>query len=201
MKVSKALGILLLAVLLVSLPCQAATGNQGYAIYRDGVGPFNITWHTAMMVEPTSSGNRSIAQATGGEVPTGYVSYSTFLGNNTFQGVYRPFSSMSDHERDLVVATARYIAEREIEYGSTNMMNANYYNGRDRFYPNDIEVIRCDGVVEYSYEYNGIKVFGGDAWDISKNSNAEIRKHGAASLINPKTQAKSYMQRISTAKP
>lgn len=198
MKVSKALGILLLAVLLVSLPCHAATGNQGYAVYRDGV-LGGLNWHTGIMVEPNSSNYGSaISHAPGTGSKTGYTSYNGFVNGNKYKGLFRPFKTMSTHERDLVVSTARYIAQKGIPYISTKMMIGNQNNGRDRFYPNDILNLRCDGVVEYCYEYNGIKVCGNDScWDISKNSKAEIDMHsGLYRAFDPKEQAQQYMYQI-----
>ncbi len=200
MKVSKALGILLLAVLLVSLPCHAATGNQGYAVYRDGVA-LNLTWHAGMMVQPNSSNYaEAIAHAPGGKEKSGYTTYTQFMNGKNFKGVYRPHKPLTDHDRDLVVATARYIAEKHIPYDVSAMMIADTNNGRARFYPNDIQKIRCDGVVEYSYEYNGIPVFGIKDWDISVNRTSEIEMHRGVINVNPQMQANSMVQ-VSTAKP
>ena len=202
MKISKALGSLLLAVLLVSLPCQVAEGNQGYAVYRDGVA-MNLTWHAGIMVEPNSSNYGSaIAHAPGGSdnAKTEYASYNTFLNGKNFKGVYRPHKPLTDHERDLVVSTARYIAEKRIPYELSAMMIANENNGRTRFYPKNIQKIRCDGVVEYSYEYNGIPVYGIKYWDISLNHIPEIEIHRGIINVNPQIQANSMVQ-ISTTKP
>lgn len=200
MKVSKALSILLLAVLLVSLPCQAATGNQGYAIYRDGVA-LNLTWHAAMMVQPNSSNYaEAIAHAPGGSEKSGYATYAKFLNGKTYKGVYKPFTTMSSHDRDLVVATARYIAERHIDYKLDGMIAATD-RGQTRFVPSDITKIRCDGVVEYCYEYNGFPIYGAGYWDISKNDADTQAAHDTMVFINPQIQAQSYMVQVSTAKP
>lgn len=56
--------------------------------------------------------------------------------------------------------------------------------------------MRCDGVVEYSYETNGIRVYGPDAsWDISYNDTNTQNLHGA-NRITPKKQAQRYMTRV-----
>lgn len=200
MKISKALGALLLAVLLVSLPCQAAEGNQGYAVYRDGVA-MNLTWHAGIMVEPNSSNYGSaIAHAPGGSERSGYTTYEKFLNGHTYKGVYKPLTAMSSHDRDLVVATARYIANRHINYKLDGMIEATD-RGQTRFVPSDITAIRCDGVVEYCYEYNGFPIYGAGYWDISKNDADTQAAHDTMLFINPQIQAQSYMQRISTTKP
>ena len=200
MKVSKALGILLLAVLLVSLPCHAATGNQGYAVYRDGVA-FNLTWHAGIMVQPNSSNYaEAISHAPGGSERSGYATYSKFLNGKNYKGVYRPSTTMSNHDKDLVVATARYIAERHINYKLDGMITMTD-RGQTRFVPSDITQIRCDGVVEYCYEYNGFPIYGAGYWDISKNDPDTQRANDTLVFINPHIQAQSYLVQISTAKP
>ena len=59
--------------------------------------------------------------------------------------------------------------------------------------PEDIATIRCDGVVEYSYEYNGLRIGGGNSdWNISIDKDANFNAHTGAA-ITPKKQTESYM--------
>ena len=66
----------------------------------------------------------------------------------------------------------------------------------NKYQPSDILGIRCDGFVEYCYEYNNIKVFGSDSyWNISLTDSRCQDEHGGF-LLTPKSQAQNYMTRI-----
>ncbi len=73
------------------------------------------------------------------------------------------------------------------------------YNPRDnmsKIEPYDIASLRCDGLVEYCYEYYGYRVFGSDdSWDISKPGSTF---HHSASNIMPKVQAQQYLSQVLT---
>ena len=195
----KAIYSILICTVFLGTICRAASGSQGYALYRDGVA-LNLNWHGGLLVEPsTYNYGDAIVQASGFNTNTSYVAYNRFLDGNTFMGVYRPFTIMSDHQKDLVVATARTLAGRGIGYILEDQMKAN--STSSKFYPQHIQSLRCDGVIEYCYEYNGIKVYGGNNWDISKNSEAEISAHKGLYNINPKRQAELYLNKLSTIRP
>ena len=64
--------------------------------------------------------------------------------------------------------------------------------------PSQITNIRCDGVVEYVYEYFGYKVGGGStSWNISKNYLANYQDH-YGTYITPQTQNQSLLYRVTT---
>ena len=62
--------------------------------------------------------------------------------------------------------------------------------------PYDIKSLRCDGIVEYCYEWQNVRIFGSDArWDISKNDQGN-KDHHSGTATTPKKQAQNYMTGI-----
>lgn len=54
--------------------------------------------------------------------------------------------------------------------------------------PSEVSSMRCDGVVEYIYEYYGFRVYGSSSdWDVSKAS-FDIREKHSRTNITPKKQ-------------
>ena len=201
--ISVSCALTMLLCLFIS-PANAATGWQGYAVYRDGVGSagVNIDWHTAIMDKAASTDVRPVVHAIGPGNNVTIDTWASFMGgNNTFMGYGRPRSTnMTSAQRDAVTATARQMAADFIGY--TALLQLNYPDSNPNSKPyvqvSDILSARCDGVVEYCYEYNNIRVYGGDTkWDISK-WNIVNRDWHSHVLITPKSQAQNYMSIVST---
>lgn len=174
-----------------------ASGRQGYAAYRDGVAG-NLNWHGAIIYGTgITTSSYIFAQATGSGHTTETVNYSTFLNAKNPQGYYRPKStSLTSSQRDSVVATARALVNERISYTLTNPISYSMISTTNKYQPSDILGIRCDGFVEYCYEYNNIKVFGSDSyWNISLTDSRCQDEHGGF-LLTPKSQAQNYMTRI-----
>jgi hypothetical protein len=80
--------------------------------------------------------------------------------------------------RASIVSTAQAIGDRHIEYTIYDMIDAvnHWQNSPPGWYENwdgtinDIDEIRCDGVVEYSYEKNNIMVSNNDYIALSGNN-------------------------------
>ena len=163
-----------------------AVGNQGYAIYRDGVGSagINVDWHAAIMAEASIYDDEPIVQASGSPENVDYVDYNKFMGgNNVFKG-YRKVSGMTNSQRNKVVDIATDLVFEGIPYTFTALMTARI--GKGIIEPSAILKMRCDGVVEYSYEYNGMRVQGTDSdWNISTDSGSQ--NHNAIAMT-PKRQ-------------
>lgn len=188
-----------------SIPITTATTSIdqiGYAAYRDGVdialGYQN--WHGAIIVSRVGD-SQSYAQATGLGYTTEKVTYNGFLGNGTPQGYYRPAStSISSDQRSAVAQTASDLATLRIPYISLSCIS--FYSvpsSRISYRPTDIKYIRCDGLVEYSFEYNNIRVCGPGSnrmWDISSTSVDAQDWHSGVAAITPKSQAQTYMIRV-----
>lgn len=190
---------------ILNLNVYAATGNQGYAVYRNGVkvGPFNVNWHASLMDDPHyNSTSQPVIEADG----TNNVKFSTWaqfvrpdLGNS-YQGVYRPKVQPSSTDRDNFDAMARRLVTESIPYCLGNQLSYSWaLTGHTWVYASDIGAIRCDGVIEYCYEFYGFKVFGSTAnWDISKWGYSSFDAHSIV-WIQPKAQAESYLTKIVSA--
>ncbi|MGF7048527.1 hypothetical protein J2T13_003035 [Paenibacillus sp. DS2015] len=177
----------------------AATGNQGYAIYRDGVF-FNSTDHAGFMNKPdTNSYTNPIIHHSG----NGYVNFDTytgFLANNTFKGVYRPNGTVSSTNRDTFVATARTLQTEQISYNLMFQVNYTDFEVGSYVSPDEVTEMRCDGVVEYVYEWNNFKVYGNSTnWDVSKATLANKDEH-RATQVTPRSQ-RNYLTLVQTSKP
>ena len=175
-----------------------ASGRQGYAAYRDGVAG-NLDWHGAIIYGTgTTTSSYIFAQASGYGHTTETVNYSVFLNNQTPKGYYRPKStSLTTSQRDSVISTARALVNEHISYTLTNPISYSMISTTSQYQPSDILGIRCDGFIEYCYEYNNIRVFGSDSyWNISHTNSRCQDEHGGF-LMTPKSQAENYMTRIS----
>ena len=189
--------------LMFSTTANAAKGYQGYAVYRDGVSSigFNYEWHAGLMDEPSTSYFLPVMHIGGKTLPNGTVLYvnwvpyaavddntETFMykTSNSFKGLYRPIENITSAKRDLVVATARNLKNQNIPFKKVAFEIPINHNSTSTYITYDkITAIRCDGVTEYSYEWNNVKMYGGDNWDISHNTNAVRTAHGA---LTPKIQ-------------
>ena len=197
-------------VTVFSHPAEAATGMQGYAVYRDGVttqGSGNFTWHTGIMDKASSDDIYPIIHARGRGYNVQYGHWYEFMNgteddpyiNNNFVAYYKPNQSITDNKRDAVTATARSLAADFIAYSLIQQIHYDdgNPNGKTFVGVSDIYELRCDGVVEYCYEYNNIRIYGNDAyWDISRWG-FNYKDHHAGLKVTPKIQAQNYMTFIS----
>jgi len=178
---------------------RADLGYISYAVYRNGVlGDF--TWHAALMdvAYKTSSGDVVIQAKNNYSVDYGtWAEFLTGQGTGTYMGTYRPDSTMSSLARGNVNARATYLVNDNIPYNITQQMvvTSNLSTG-DKIAAGDILTMRCDGVIEYCYEYYGFRVYGNNTyWDISTYSINAIEHH-SYNLINPETQAQNYLTQV-----
>ena len=170
-----------------------ATGYEGYAAYRDGV--VLGEWHAGIVY--TNESEYILAHAPGGDDPTEFVNYRDFIDGNDSMGCYRPFATLTTSKRDSVCRTAADLVGERIEYILTDPIRYSTASTATSKYPaSDIIAIRCDGFVEYSYEYNNVQVFGNsDYWNIaSVDPRAEIEHSGFQ--MTPKKQAEDYMEYV-----
>lgn len=187
---------------LVIVPAEAAAGKQGYAVYRDGVidsGVISFNWHAGIMDKESTSYIETVVHATAG-ANVHRANWSAFIDGEVFKGYYEPLSGISNSDRDRVLASARalvsnaigYTALYQVYYESSNNPNNQSYVGYS-----DIVSMRCDGVVEYSYELNNIRVYGQSdtTWDVSI-WNTSIMVDHAGGNITPRAQARNYMELI-----
>lgn len=180
-------------------------GYKGYAVYRDLAGVMGVVsddWHSGLMDEPYAANNKSVIHVSGlGNSVVDWIDWNDFIGNKTYHGVYRPRQEMSDYDRIQVVNLARELRTKDIGYILSNQMRATIWPDATWIYPNDIVDLRCDGLVEYCFEYYGFRIYGDDSrWDISRSSTENLAHHNLGS-VTPKNQAQNYMVRITADIP
>lgn len=181
-------------------PAAAVTGNQGYAVYRDGVF-FNYTWHAAILDDPHyNTTTLPVTMAPGGSSNVKYASWSSFLDGNTYMGLYRPKTAPTSAARDNFIYMERKLIGEAIPYSLIFQVDYNWATAGTYVDPAEIKGIRCDGVVEYVYEWYNYHVYGGTDWDVTVSS-AWIQNLHSANAITPKLQAQSYLTRITTSLP
>lgn len=126
---------------------------SGEAVYRSG-GWGNDYEHAGVY-----DGNGKVYEINGPFTHVTYDDWSTFLAGKTYWGAYiNP--SMSSYDRTRILNTAAALASNTaITYTGLYMIDT--IVGAGAYITTDeITDIRCDGVVEYSYEWNNIWVWG-----------------------------------------
>lgn len=171
------------------IPVYAAEGLEGYAIHRDGAF-MNTTWHAGLMDESQPNRSLSVTHAGQSKSTVKYDSWADFLNGNNFKGFYMPKSGIASNGRDNVKSMGRKLISENLLYTPVQQITADAGNAT-WISPSHISAIRCDGVVEFCYEYFGYRIYGNDEkWDISKNGN---QSHHALASVTPKVQAENYM--------
>jgi hypothetical protein len=169
----------------------AATGYKGYAVYREGSG-INVAGHAGLMDEAYNTDNLPVLDITEERGDVDWASWSEFLNGKTFWGYYRPNVNPSSSTRDNFVQTGRALRNENISY---NLIYQVWWTSASGTFvdPNEISSIRCDGVVEFVYEYRAYKVYyydniwGNEKWDVSEASTF-IRDHHDILHITPVEQ-------------
>lgn len=153
------------------------------------------------MNEATSNTTYPVAHIEG---PLKYVSLGTwakFMNGKTFKGVYGPNGGIHSTIRDNIVSMGRRLATENIGYTVQFQVEHNVISSSSWVYPENILNMRCDGVVEYCYEWNGYRIYGNDSlWDISRGGHLVTEHHGGT-LITPKKQPENYMTKIQSTIP
>ena len=127
--------------------------------------------------------------------------WAAFVDNQQYHGVYEPKILMHATKRFRVADMARKFRDRtpNLIYEPFQQMSAiDVIPSVLKIEPHMIIGFRCDGLVEYVYEYHGYRIYGNDArWDISKPGN--IPHHAIG--VTPRIQAQNHMRRVTTAVP
>lgn len=136
--------------------------EYGDAAYREllwsnfGLKDYN---HAAIYSGIDSRGTLREIQSTGNSVVDTDFAEST-KNNGTYYGAYTLSNlTLSFENRKAIVATARQLVDAAVPYTAWNAIDPK--SGSQSFTGeiSDIDNIRCDGVVEYSYEKNGFRVW------------------------------------------
>lgn len=153
-----------------------ASGFQGFAGYRDGVCDIdNVTsgfWHGGIVNSVDAAGTDAYIQSSGYFRNVKPVDEDVFLDGQSFMGL-RKAGPMTQRERNNVLTTARELTGYGVSYCFGHLMTANISgmtDDLDIIYPEQIRQMRCDGLVEYCFEYNGMRLQGTstepNSWDI-----------------------------------
>lgn len=123
-----------------------------------------------------------------------YGTFTEFLdGNNDKGELYK--SSVSQSTAYDIFYTAHDLTNEGIAYSYSPMLRSSKSSGK--IHPSDITKIRCDGVVEYCYEYNGVRLQGPDdstnTWDISTAFGADYHPGS----FRPSLQAQCFDREVS----
>lgn len=166
--------ILLLALLCTCIPLSALASHSGYAVYRDKDVPWDVG-HAGVVKngrasQPTADDVIHILQ-NGGVMS---VSFDEFYDPPSIQmeyygEFYDPDFSTSIYTN--IRATAIQLTEMNITYSTIQLMTLNSTPVGSVILPENIAKMRCDGVTEYCFEKNGIRLQGnGQFWNISNPS-------------------------------
>lgn len=174
-----------------SISPYASSNRLANAIYRGGVA-LGIEWHAGIVAhsqgpEYNDTGEWIIhASGASGSIVE-YATYEDFLDNNNNTGEHW-MSSMDYSDQVNIFFTAVDLTNDSIPYTVFSIFTTDVNSGTIE--PSDIKKMRCDGVVEYSYEYNGIRVLGtNDHWNCST---PEGRDEHASRAWMPRNQAYKF---------
>jgi len=183
----------------------------GFAIFRDGVigQNVNLNWHAGLMDAPRhNSSTLPVFHMRGPGHQPSRDTWNNFLTNpdvwylggglNTYMGVYRPRFHMLTPSNQVNFRTkARDLNNRSITYTFATLLTLRsvpfpqpaFLNPHRKLEPSNIRSIRCDGVIEYVYEYFGYRVGGSNSiWDISNEYN--VANH---EVVMPTLQANFFL--------
>ncbi len=171
----------------------ASTSNwDGYAIFRDGVTipiiGMKIDWHAGIVYTSTGKSSSAITKVAHhpgtGKVATVNASFSAFLdGNNTFKGA-RKTPNLTTAVRNKILQTCRDLDAESVGYCFDVLIKFSGVSSDMQIDPENVKSTRCDGFVEYCYEYNGQLVRGAY---IDTVSGAQYDNERAAGEFTPRT--------------
>lgn len=178
----------------------AAVNAKGFSIYRQGNVP-NPSGHAGLVRSNNVSASQAIIHVlSGGNSLVRKTSLNTFIDNQDLYGYYvsKTLKDLNDADRtnklSSVISRAETLATISNDDLVYNLVYQVWYskdsNSNGRVDTNEITSMRCDGLVEYCYEYYGLSVYGGD---ISK-FDTSIRNNHCAPNVTPKQQIKHHLQ-------
>jgi hypothetical protein len=177
---------------------------KGYAVYRDGVGAININMNdqAALMDANSMDDYNPVLHAPGDPNVVRWDSWSNFIDKdtNSYLGIFKPKNC------DITVTLANSINSK-----SRELRGISYTFWDQIMYPSNLEsvlvrpqnitAIRCDGVIEYVYEWLGYRVGGSsENRDISLNFKENLEEHQNFK-ITPRKQNRELLQRVTTELP
>lgn len=173
----------------------------GNATYREG-GFITVGNNHAGLYHGVDGGTHKVYEIQGIFDKVELNDLTVFVDGKTFYGYFEN-PSMSSSARSNILATAAALVTNQVGYTAFNQLSYNNTNSAGYIQPGHINNIRCDGVVEYSYEYNDVWVWGKASpnnstgtptdFDISKASN--VASHGNLGYKKPWEEVGPRVQR------
>ncbi|MNW26931.1 hypothetical protein D3C74_37140 [compost metagenome] len=152
-------------------------------------------WHAGLWDEPSSTSVLPIMHAPGPGSVLQWDSWEDFLNGNNFMGTYKPNKFASSSMRDAFVAMGRNLRTEKVPYNLAYQVYYNHSSASNYVHYDEITSMRCDGVVEYIYEWYSYRVYGNDSrWDVTKNDVLNREQH-SGTAITPKKQV-NYLVEI-----
>ena len=179
----------------------AAANVKGFSVYRQGNFP-NPSGHAGLVNKESVEDNDSIIHIISGDADhlIRKTSLAEFKDGQDFYGYYIPetLESLSASDRSImlsrVISRARTLSVMNREALGYNLINQVWYttdaNSNGRVDITEISSMRCDGLVEYCYEYNDFDVYGDDISEFD----FDIRDDHSAPNVTPKQQIKHYLK-------
>ena len=152
---------------------------KGCAIYRDGA-LLGMDWHAGLMDESVYTDYLPVLHIADPGGPVKWDTWDNFINGNSFRGVYEPGSGITASGRSLIVSIGRSLRTEPITWTPVYQLvvPTSVFSTNTWIYPDDISSLRCDGVVEYCFEYYGYRIYGSDSnWDISAAIKANNDAH------------------------
>ena len=170
------LSTLLLCALLLMLCLPAFAAARGHAVYRALNSVGGATFGHGGVVSAVSGGAPTYVIHAPGNTVSPYtvteVTISTFKGDGLdYYGTYcMPGTSTATYSNILVLA--ELLDDYNVPYVFTHQMDHEHVGSAGSILPKEITYIRCDGVIEYCYEYYDVELLGRTVnglyyWDIS----------------------------------
>lgn len=181
--------------------CFASTNVKGFSVYRQG-NTGNVSGHAGLVYSTNIDTSNAIVHVISGD--SNYLirktSLNTFIDGQDFYGYYVPKTlknySQTDQMnlRSKVISKAHALAAINRDSLGYNVLYQVWYskdsNSNGIVDLNEITSMRCDGLIEYCYEFYGLTVYGDN---ISK-FNTSIRNNHCAPNVTPKQQIKHHLQ-------
>lgn len=191
--------VLIVAVRFGTMDANASGNWKGYAVFRDGVA-LNLNDHAAIVNLNNLYDMDAIIHAPGGDDGVVEITrWSIFLNGHSFSALCKPNNcSMTQTYIDMFVSKARELQGIPYYFWSQILYDAgsNYW-----VYAEDVTNLRCDGVVEYTYEWYSFRVGGADnKWDITRNNSNNFNEH-MLFYITPRKQWQELLTPVSTTSP
>lgn len=161
----------------VSFRTASDSNWSGYAIFRDGV-IGNYEYHAGIVYRSTMAGTNYITRVAHhpgiGEVATISGTFSEFLDGNSFLDARKTTSTIAIRNRILAVCDD--LDSESVNYTAQRLINYTNVGSDMKINPENVTQTRCDGFVEYCYEYSGQIIRGSNISTLpgaqNDNSNA-----------------------------